>query len=94
MKRRTIAICVTSYDYEYESMIVKGVSERCHELGINLLSFSPMTKKLELSSNITLSDNVIKGETEIYKLINFSAIDGLLLISDSFITPLRIRNTS
>lgn len=87
MKRRTIAICVTSYDYEYESMIVKGVSERCHELGINLLSFSPMTKKLELSSNITLSDNVIKGETEIYKLINFSAIDGLLLISDSFITP-------
>ena len=64
MKRRTIAICVTSYDYEYESMIVKGVSERCHELGINLLSFSPMTKKLELSSNITLSDNVIKGETE------------------------------
>lgn len=86
MKHRTIAICVTSYDYEYESMVVKGVAERCLELGINLLSFSPMTKKLELNSNVSLSKNVIRGETEIYNLINFSAIDGLLLMSDSFIT--------
>ena len=86
MKHRTIAICVTGYDYEYESRVVKGVLERCSELDINLLSFSPMTRKLELNSDVTLSESIIKGETEIYKLINFSAIDGLLLMGDSFIT--------
>lgn len=86
MKHNTIAICVTGYDSEYESMVVKGVYNRCSELGINLLSFSPLTKKLELNSTVTLSESVIKGETEIYNLINFSMIDGLLLMGDSFIT--------
>ena len=86
MKRKTIAICVTGYDPEYESRVVKGVYERCSELGINLLSFSPMTKKLELNATTKYSDNVIKGETEIYKLIDFDRIDGLLLMGDSFIT--------
>lgn len=86
MKHRTIAMCVTGYDPEYESCIVKGVYKRCSELGINLLSFSPMTRKLELNSKETLSENVIKGETEIYNLIDFSKIDGLVLVGDSFIT--------
>lgn len=86
MKHRTIAMCVTGYDPEYESCIVKGVYKRCSELGINLLSFSPMTRKLGLNSKETLSENVIRGETEIYNLIDFSKIDGLILMGDSFIT--------
>lgn len=85
MKRRTIAICVTGYDYEYESRIVEGVYKRCIELDTNLLSFSPMTRKLEQNADVVLSDSVVRGETEIYELIDFDNIDGLILIGDSFI---------
>lgn len=86
MKRKTIAMCVTGYDAEYQSMVVKGVYERCSELGINLLSFSPMTIKPSLNLDVIFSESVIKGETEIYNLIDFSSIDGLILMGDSFIT--------
>lgn len=86
MKHKTIAICVTGYDSEYQSMVVKGVYERCSELDINLLSFTPMTIKPPLNANVTFSESVIKGETEIYNLIDYSSIDGLLLMGDSFIT--------
>lgn len=85
MKRKTIAICVTSYDYEYESMVVQGVRKRCEELDINLLCFAPMTKKLSLNIHDVLSDNVIKGESEIFNLINYDIVDGILLMGDSFI---------
>lgn len=86
MRRKTIAICVTAYDIEYESAVVMGVYERCKELGINLLCFAPMTKKLSLNYDFSLSDSVIKGETEIFNLINFDMIDGLLLMGESFAT--------
>lgn len=86
MKRKTIAMCVTAYDIEYESMVVKGVYERCKELGINLLCFAPMTKKLSLNYDFSLSDSVIRGEVEIFNLINFDLIDGLLLMGESFVT--------
>ncbi|MGN0665896.1 MAG: GGDEF domain-containing protein [Huintestinicola sp.] len=86
MKHKTIAMCVTGYDPEYESLVVNGVHERCSVLGINLLVFSPMTKKPELNSGLQFSESIIKGETEIYNLIDFSSIDGLILMGDSFIT--------
>ena len=84
MKHKTIALCVTGYDEEFE--YVQGIYKRCTELGISLLCFSPMTRKLELNSKDVLSENVIKGETELYELINFDMTDGLILMGDSFIT--------
>lgn len=45
-----------------------------------------MTRKPELNSKDVLSENVIKGETELYELINFDMTDGLILMGDSFIT--------
>lgn len=84
MSRRTIAVCVTGYDWENESRIVAGISKSCRAMDINLLSFSPMTRKLEMNTNVVLSPDVIRGENQIYELIPFDRIDGLLLLGDSF----------
>lgn len=84
MKHKTIALCITGYDAEFE--YVQGIFKRCSELDINLLCFSPMTRKLELNSDGVLSEIVIKGETELYELINFNMTDGLILMGETFIT--------
>ena len=88
MKHKTIALCITGYDAEFE--YVQGIFKRCSELDINLLCFSPMTRKLELNSDGVLSEIVIKGETELYELINFDMTDGLILMGETFITRERI----
>lgn len=85
MKRRTIGICVTGYDWECESRMVYGIYKRCMELDINVLVFSNLIRKPELNTDIKLADDVIRGETEIYNLINYSLLDGIIIFGDSIL---------
>ena len=71
MKRPAIAVCVTGYDWEYETRVVSGVYERCKELGCHLLVFSDLMRKPELNSGRTLPPEILHGEIEIYNLINY-----------------------
>lgn len=85
MRRKNIAVCVTGYDAEYESLIIKGIYDRCVENDINLLVFASMIKKPELSSAHTLADSTVRGESEIFNLINYDMIDGLIIMGDSIV---------
>lgn len=85
MKRKNIAVCVTGYDWEYESRVVYGIYERCHELDINLLTFACLTRRPELNSDTTLPEEVIRGESEIFNLINYDIMDGIIILGDSMI---------
>lgn len=85
MKRRTIGICVTGYDWECESRVVYGIYKRCMELDINILVFSNLMRRPELNLDIKLSDDVVHGETEIYNLINYSLLDGIVIFGDSIL---------
>lgn len=86
MKRRTIAVCVTGFNWEYESRVVSGLYERCIELDINLLAFAPLMHKLDLNIGKSLPESFIKGETEIFNLINCDIIDGIAVLGDSIIS--------
>jgi DNA-binding LacI/PurR family transcriptional regulator len=85
MGRKTIAVCVTGYDWEYESRIVNGIFMRCRELDINLLVFSNLKRKPELNSDRVLPESVIWGEMEIFKLINYDTVDGIIIIGESIL---------
>lgn len=79
----TLGVCVTGYDWECETRMVYGIYERCRTLDINLLVFSNLLRKPDLNSGNSLPADVMRGETEIFKLINYDLLDGLILFGDS-----------
>ena len=85
MKRKTIALCVTGYDKEYETRIAEGIARRCTALDINLLVFASLIRKPDLNSGLTLPESVIKGETAVFDLINYNMLDGIIILGDSII---------
>ncbi|MBQ8780359.1 MAG: GGDEF domain-containing protein [Oscillospiraceae bacterium] len=86
MKRKTIAVCVTGYNWEYETNVVNAMKDRCFELDINLLVFASLIKKPELSSGRVLHESIISGEVEIFNLINYELVDGVVILGDSIIS--------
>lgn len=84
MKRKTIALCVTGFDWEKESRIVAGIWRQCLAEDINLLVFASLLRKKEINAG-EYSDSIIKGETEIFELMNYDMIDGIILLGDTFI---------
>lgn len=91
-KRKTIAVCVTGYDNEYETRVVDGVYRACQAADINLLVFASLLRKPELNSERVLPENVIHGEIEIFRLINYNLIDGIIMLGESFVTTDVITN--
>lgn len=85
MKRKTIAVCVTGYDWEYETRVVKGIYERCQEKNINLLAFATLMRRPELNTDRVLPESIVRGELEIFHLINYDLIDGIVILGDSMI---------
>ncbi|WP_432650745.1 GGDEF domain-containing protein [Huintestinicola sp.] len=85
MKRKNIAVCVTGYNWDYESRVVSGISAKCAELDVNLLIFATLIHRPELNSNRVLPESVIRGESEIFNLINYDIIDGVIILGDSII---------
>ncbi len=85
MKRKTIAVCVTGYDWEYETRIVDGIYRRCQQENIHLLIFASLMRKPELNHDAVLPDSIIRGEMEIFHLINYDLLDGIILIGDSLL---------
>ncbi len=85
MKRKNIAVCVTGYNWNYESRVVSGIWESCAELDINLLIFATLIRRPELNTDRVLPESVIRGESEIFNLINYGSIDGIIILGDSII---------
>lgn len=85
MRRKNIAVCVTGYDQEYESAVVNGVYQRCVELDYNLLVFADLIRKPDLNSAHKLAFNVVRGESEIFNLINYDMVDGIIILGDSIV---------
>lgn len=85
MGRRSIAVCVTGYNWEYESRVVDGINRRCGELDINLLIFASMIRKPDINSGKILPESIVQGESEIFNLINYDLIDGVIIIGGSII---------
>lgn len=85
MKRKTIAICMNGYNWNFESLIVDGARQRCKELGYDLLLFNPLIRRPDRNSWQKLHEHIVSGENEIFELINFSMLDGIIIEGDSFI---------
>lgn len=85
MNRRNIAVCVTGYNWEYESRVVYGIYKRCQELDINLLVFATLLTRPPLNMNRVLPPDIVSGELELFNLINYDILDGIAILGDSMI---------
>ena len=90
MRRKSIGICVTGYNWEYESRVVDGVRAAALAADINVLVFAPMTHKAEENSEKGIPESVIRSESEIFRLLAWHMPDGLVLLGDSLVDPLAV----
>lgn len=86
MKRRNIAVCYTGCDPENEAFIVSSIHKRCAELDINLLAFASLITNPSLNTGLTLAPSIVRGESEIFNLINYDMVDGIIILGESLIS--------
>lgn len=84
MKRKTIAVCVAGFLWESEKRIIDGVKEICRKRNVNVLVFESQIRKSDVyATEIEKYRYIMRGESEIFNLINYKLIDGLILLSDT-----------
>ena len=80
-QRRLIGVIIAQVEYDYQSKIIKGLQKTAYELNYDLLVFSPFIKICDLELYQI-------GEKNIYSLINYEILDGIIYIPDTIQIPL------
>lgn len=85
MKRRTIALFVTGFNAEYETKVAAAARRRCAQRDINLLIFASLLTRPDLNSDFVLADSTVRGESEIFNLLNYDLVDGIIVLGESIV---------
>lgn len=85
IKRKTIAFFSGGSDEEYNGKIVNGIHEECINSDINLMGFGSLMNKQPEWFGEVLSDIVKRGENQCFDLVDFSSLDGAIILGDLFV---------
>lgn len=77
-RRKIIGVIATDPENGYQSNVLKGIFSRAQELGYDVAVFTTFVK----ASHLYLP--YLKGEINIFNLINFDLIDGLIVLTLTF----------
>lgn len=92
MKRKTIAVCVSVFLWDSENHIINGITKICRKHDTNVLVFQSQIRKSDVYTNeIEKYRFILRGEAEIFNLINYKLIDGIILLSDSIFDKSMVR---
>lgn len=83
MGRKTIAILVSGYHPESDSKVISEIIRNCKENDINVLLFISLMSKSGFPYGIDMDSNLVRGETEIFNLVNYKKIDALVLFGNT-----------
>lgn len=84
MEKKTIAVCLSGFLWESENRIINGIREICRKRNTNVLVFDSQIRKSDVyTTEIEKYRFILRGESEIFNLINYKLIDGLILLSDT-----------
>lgn len=84
MRRKTIAVCVSGFLWENENQIINGIKDACRRQNTHVLVFDSQIRKSDVyTTEIDKYRYILRGESEIFNLINYKLIDGLILLSDT-----------
>ena len=76
--RKTIGVITTDPENIYQSTVLEGIFRKASELNFDVLVFTTFVKATH--PNVVY----LKGEANIYNLINFDMLDGVILLTLSF----------
>ena len=74
-----IAVIISGIDEEYQSTILSGIHEFAEEKNINIVHFIAFGGVLGNHNDI--------GEFNIYNLINYDILDGVILLTNTIASP-------
>ncbi|MCQ2593311.1 MAG: GGDEF domain-containing protein [Treponema sp.] len=81
--KTTLALCFSGFQLESEAKIISEIIICCKNHNINLLLFYSLMLKGDFPKGIDLDANLVRGESEIFNLINYKMIDGLFVLGNS-----------
>lgn len=77
-KRKIIALMTTNPEAIYQTRIMEGVFDQCAKYGYDVLVFATLVQMCHYYKDY------LKGEVNIYDLLNFDMVDGVIFTSISF----------
>lgn len=83
MKRKTIAICESGYHAESNAKTIAEIIKKAQENNTNVLIFNSLMVKGDFPIGVDKNSNLVCGEAEIFNLINYQKIDGLIIFGNS-----------
>lgn len=75
-----IAVVVAGIDEEYQNNVIKGINTCAKEFNVNILCFAAF-------GGVLANSRYDIGEYNIYNLINYSKIDGIILMTNTICSP-------
>lgn len=83
MNRKTIALCESGYHSESEARIISEIIKNAKENNVNVLIFNSLMGKGDFPLGVDEASNLVHGESEIFNLINYQKINGLIIFGNS-----------
>ncbi len=72
-KRKIIGLITTSPEFDYPQRVLDGVFSQCEKYGYDVAVFAPLTQVCNPYKDY------LKGELNIFELINYDLLDGIIL---------------
>lgn len=84
---------MSGFLWESENRIINGIKAICRKHNTNVLVFDSQIRKSDVyTTEIEKYKFILRGESEIFNLINYKLIDGLILLSDTIFDKSVVRN--
>lgn len=77
-RRKTIGVITTDPENIYQATVLEGIFRKANELDLDVLVFTTFVKATHPNLQY------LKGEANIYNIINFDMLDGVILLTLSF----------
>ncbi len=79
-KIKNIAVVVAGTDEEYQNTIIKGINACAKDCNVNILCFAAF-------GGVIANSRYDLGEYNIYNLINYNKLDGIILMTNTICSP-------
>ena len=79
-KIKNIAVVVAGIDEEYQNTIITGINACAKDCNVNILCFAAF-------GGVIANSRYDLGEYNIYNLINYNKLDGIILMTNTICSP-------
>jgi len=83
MSRKMIGVCVAGVNNDTTTRILNKIRTLCNRKNINVLVFTGLMRKEDITGSGAEVQTIIRGESEIYNLVNYDLLDGMIIFPDT-----------